>query len=63
MRLYAREQVGHAWLVDPLAKTLEVYRLDGDHWLVAEIYSGNEHVRAEPFAAAELDLTRWWLEA
>jgi len=27
MRIYAREGVQHAWLLDPIAKTLEVYRL------------------------------------
>jgi len=27
MRIYAREGVRHAWLVDPIARTLEVFRL------------------------------------
>ncbi len=35
MRISARESVGHLWLVDPLAKTLEVYRLDNGQWVVA----------------------------
>ena len=29
LRVYAREGVAHAWLVDPLARTPEVLRLDG----------------------------------
>ena len=29
MPIYAREKVGHVWLVDPLLQTLEVLRLDG----------------------------------
>ena len=29
MPVYAREQVGHLWLVDPRLRTLEVYRLEG----------------------------------
>jgi Uma2 family endonuclease len=62
MRIYARELVGHLWLVDPLAKTLEVYRLQNSQWVVANTHSGSERVRAEPFEAIELDLTRWWLE-
>jgi hypothetical protein len=62
MRIYAREQVGHVWLVDPLAHTLEVYRLEGSHWLMLDTYDGEEPVRAEPFEAIELDLNRWWLE-
>ena len=62
MRIYAREQVAHAWLVDPLQQTLEVYRLEGGRWLVASTHGGDEQVRAEPFAAVELQLARWWLE-
>jgi Uma2 family endonuclease len=62
MRIYARESVGHLWLVDALAKTLEVYRLDNGHWVVASTHAGGERIRAEPFAAVELDISRWWLE-
>ena len=61
MRIYAREHVAHAWLVDPLQETLEVYRLEGDRWVVAGTHGGDEHVRAEPFEAIELQLARWWL--
>ena len=62
MRLYAREQIGHVWLIDPLAKTLEVYRLQSGRWMVASTHSGDDQVRAEPFEAVEIDLKRWWLE-
>lgn len=63
MRVYAREQVGHLWLVDPLMRTLEVYRLEGHHWIVAGTYGGAEAIQAEPFAALTLDLSRWWVES
>ena len=62
MRIYARESVGHLWLVDPLAKTLEAYRLEGARWVVVGTHGGSERVRAEPFEAIELDIDRWWLE-
>ncbi len=62
MRIYARESVGHVWIVDPLARTLEVYRLHNDQWLVASTHAGSERVHAEPFAAVELEIARWWLE-
>jgi Uma2 family endonuclease len=62
MRIYAREAVGYLWLVEPLAKTLEVYRLESGRWIVASTHAGSEHVRAEPFATAELAMARWWLE-
>ena len=63
MRIYAREQVGHLWIVDPLAGTLEIYRLERDDWVVASTHGGSERVRPEPFDAVELDITRWWLES
>ena len=62
MPIYAREHVGHLWLVDPLQRTLEVYRLEGHGWYVVSGYSDAEHVQAEPFDALEIDLSRWWLE-
>src|SRR5262245_5438055 len=32
LQIYAREGVGHAWLVDPLAHTLEVMSLETGRW-------------------------------
>jgi Uma2 family endonuclease len=58
--VYAREGVGHAWLVDPEAHVLEVYRLENELWVVAAVYGGDGIVRPEPFAAAEFDLSEWW---
>ena len=63
MRIYAREQVGHLWLIDPLARTLEVYRLEDARWVLASTHGGTDVVRAEPFDAVDLQLARWWLEA
>ena len=63
MPAYARQRVVHLWLVDPILRTLEVYRLDGPRWVVVSTHGGAESVRAEPFEAIELNLSRWWLEA
>lgn len=60
--IYAREGVSHLWLVDPIARTLEVYRLDGGRWIDVGAYGDTEVVRAEPFAAVEMDMSQWWLE-
>ena len=62
MPIYAREQVDHLWLVDPVLRTLEVYRLEESRWVVVSTYGGIEAIHAEPFEAIELDLGRWWLE-
>ena len=61
MRIYAREGVAHLWIVDPLARTLEIYRLVLSEWVVAASYGGAATVRPEPFAAIAVDLDRWWL--
>ena len=61
MRIYAREGLASLWLVDPDHRTLEVYRLEDDRWIVAGTYAGDERVRAEPFDAVRLDMAEWWL--
>jgi Uma2 family endonuclease len=60
LEIYAREGVEHAWLVTPLAPTLEALRLEGPRWLLVSTYEGARRVRAAPFAAIELDLGRVW---
>jgi Uma2 family endonuclease len=61
MRIYAREEVQHVWLVDPSARTLEVYRRDNLYWVLLNTHEEAEVVRVEPFDAVELELSRWWL--
>ena len=60
MPVYAREGVGHLWLVDPPARTVEVYRLDAGRWIVASTHAGPEPICAEPFTELALDTRRWW---
>jgi Uma2 family endonuclease len=59
--IYCREHVGHMWLVDPQAQTLEVFRWHEESWLHVGAYSGRDRVRAEPFDAVELELEALWL--
>jgi Uma2 family endonuclease len=60
MRIYRREGVGHVWLLSPLLRTLEVYRLEGGRWTLLETYEDDDKIRAEPFDAMELDLGAIW---
>ncbi|WP_437948086.1 Uma2 family endonuclease [Sorangium sp. So ce296] len=61
MPIYAREGVRHAWLVDPIARTLEVYVLGEDRrWGPAMVHRDAARVRVEPFDASELDLSVLW---
>lgn len=57
---YARAGVGHAWIVDPINRTVEVYRRTDAGWLLVGTYDGDTVARLEPFDAIELDLAAWW---
>jgi Uma2 family endonuclease len=61
LRIYAREGVVHAWLVDPLAHTLEVLALEAGRRTQLERYAGEAKVRAAPFGAIELELGALWI--
>jgi Uma2 family endonuclease len=61
MPAYAREGVAHAWLVDPVKRTLEAYTLlPGRHWSEPVIHRGDARVRVPPFDAIELELSALW---
>ncbi|MBA3888428.1 MAG: Uma2 family endonuclease [Acidobacteria bacterium] len=62
LTIYARERVSHAWLTDPIARTLEVLRLQSGRWTIAGTWAGADAVRAEPFEALAIDLTLLWDE-
>ncbi len=47
-------------VVDPAARTLEVFRREGERWLLLGAYGEDALVRAEPFDAIEIDLLRFW---
>lgn len=60
--LYAAAGVGHAWLLHPGNRTLEVLRLHDGKWLGLAVYRDDQRVRAEPFEAIELDLSVLWAD-
>ncbi len=62
LRIYAQSRVPHAWLVNPVQRTLEVMRRTDAGWLTVGVHSDQEQVRAEPFDAIELDLGLLWSE-
>jgi Uma2 family endonuclease len=62
LAIYAREGVGHAWLLDPLQRTLEILRLEGSHWVIVGIHADQDEVKAEPFEATSLELARLWAD-
>ena len=62
LAVYAREGVPHAWLIDPIARTLEVLRLDGGRWAAVATHGGDDVVRVEPFADIDLELHALWAD-
>jgi Uma2 family endonuclease len=60
--IYAREGVTNAWLVDPLAQTIEVLRRAQDGWLLLATYTGRQVFGAEPFDSVEIELPLLWAE-
>jgi Uma2 family endonuclease len=61
MPRYAEAGVQHAWLVDPRARTLEVYAATSGRWHLVARHEGEGLVRAEPFEALEVDLGDLWV--
>ncbi len=62
MPIYARERVPHAWILNPLTRTLESYELGGGRWILLGTFKGNAKVRVVPFDALELDLAVLWAD-
>jgi Uma2 family endonuclease len=60
MPIYAAHGVRHAWLIDPIARVLEAYDLDGRRWSAPAFYRGDVRARLAPFEAVELDLSILW---
>lgn len=60
MHIYRREGVRHVWLLKPSLRTLEVYRLEGSHYVLLDAFGGDSVVRAEPFDAIEIRLGVLW---
>jgi Uma2 family endonuclease len=61
LRIYAREGVRHAWLVDPDTQTLDVLRLESGEWLKIATYQDDAVILSEPFDALPFPLGRLWV--
>lgn len=59
--VYATAGIPYHWIVDPIARTLEVYELRGTVYARIQAFAEEVLVRAQPFDAVELDMTQWWL--
>jgi len=61
MPIYARFGVAYAWLIDPLARTLEAYALAGGGWREIARSAGGAVVAVPPFEAVRIRLEDLWM--
>lgn len=60
LTVYAEHGVGHCWLVDPDAQTLEVFELVGERWTLHSTFKETDQVSAPPFLAHTFQLGVLW---
>lgn len=62
MRIYATQNVQHVWLIDPIIKTLEAFKLESGKWVLQAAFAEDDKVRAEPFPEIEIELGNLWMD-
>ncbi len=60
--VFAREGVRRVWFIDPVLRTLEMFRLETGRYVHLATHSGTGPVRVEPFDAVALQLGVLWDE-
>ena len=58
--VYAREGVGHLWLVEPVDRTLDAFELRNAEWLLIAREKDHAPVRVLPFEAVTFNLGDLW---
>ena len=58
--VYAREDIGHLWLVDPTDRTLEAFELREGEWVLIACAKDDEPVSIRPFDAITFSLGDLW---
>ena len=58
---YARAGVAHAWLLNPVGRSLEVLALENGKWALLDRHEGRSSIRARPFDEVELELRALWI--
>jgi Uma2 family endonuclease len=60
MPRYAHYGVAHAWLIDPVVRTLEAYALRDGVWVGIGCFAAGDRVSVAPFAAVPIELAGLW---
>jgi len=45
--IYASAGIAHAWLIDPIAQTLEIYQLESERWMLLGTFRDDARTRTE----------------
>ena len=57
---YAAFGIGHLWIIDPEARSLDAYSLQGDKWLLEGTLRDDDDVALPPFDAITFNLSQLW---
>ena len=60
MPIFAREKINYVWIVEPLERMVEVFRLHETNYSLIGVYGGDDAVRAEPFETVEIPPAFLW---
>lgn len=60
MPLYAKHGVKFAWLIDPIARTIEAFELGKGKWYSLGLFRDNATVSIAPFTATQINLADIW---
>ncbi|MFT3975097.1 MAG: Uma2 family endonuclease [Amaricoccus sp.] len=58
--LYGRWGVGHLWMLDPAAETLEAFELRESEWVLIGGFQDADEVRVAPFTEIGFPLSNLW---
>lgn len=58
--IYARERVEFVWIVDPVERSIEVFRLEDGRWSLVSVVGEGDPIGVAPFEAVPLDLAYLW---
>lgn len=60
--LYGAAGIGHLWLVDPMARTLEAFALRDGSWTLIAALAEDAEIRVPPFDAVAFPLGALWAD-
>jgi Uma2 family endonuclease len=60
MPVYAQSGVTYIWLIDPVIRTLDAFRLESGRWMLLGSCGEDDRVRMEPFQEIEINLGDLW---